>query len=98
MSDKQQPPIELVEKFTELYRKHVSADHDSYYDFMIDCAQIAVEHAEKENRELRENIIELNSAIDEWWNGERSDNQIKKINAVQKKSFKLLNKTEDGKE
>ncbi len=37
-----------------------------------------------------ENLEDLNNAIDSFWNGDKSESQIKKINAIQRRSGNLI--------
>lgn len=85
MSKKQRAPIELVEKMMSVQgglKQPILAEH---------CAQIALEHAEEENRELIDGYTELFNLLEE-----HQPNWYTRGHYF--KAKQLLNKTEDGKE
>lgn len=41
-------------------------------------------------QKLIDNIIELNEAIDSYWNGNKTENDVKRITSVQRKSAKII--------
>jgi hypothetical protein len=65
MSKEKQPPVELVEKFEQVIDVYDDSEHMfRYLHLKTKCAQIAVQHAEEENRELRELNNKLLSLIE----------------------------------
>jgi predicted homoserine dehydrogenase-like protein len=46
--------------------------------------------------DLLEALIELNTVIDNYWNGKRTDAQVKLINKAQQKAFVIITKATGG--
>ena len=61
-----------------------------YYHALISKIKESAEASEARVRALEEALKELNARMDEFWNGARDDQQVKRINAAQQKAFAAL--------